>query len=357
MESMKEKKIRKTWKKPGAICGVPGCSNYKNKNISTHKIPQDVIKCKNTLKKWSMALKMGKPFPKNFRICSVHFEKRFFRQTGASVRMSNRAFPTLNLPKSLIGMKKLKTSNVERKEKTLKQGKVIEAVLQNSAQDYDPRNESFSIDSSLINHNSTQCEQMETADKSIQTQKFEYIDFSSTWDTSEKLMVMTGIPNFALLDDFIKACCELEATDKSYISMKIRILLTMLKLKTNMTFQQVAISFNISSKTAKLYFSDTIQLLSKVLQPAINFLPTREEYTKNLTTCFTNFPNTAVILDSTEVKSAVFRHLKSKKSFVQVKQFKVLSEKLPLHLLPFINNILTVICGISNLTNLKNCDQ
>ena len=77
----------------------------------------------------------------------------------------------------------------------------------------------------------------------------------------------------------------------------------MYKLKTNCSRAELAILFQSSKKTIKLYFADTVQLLAKAFRGLIVW-QTKEENSKNLPTCFKQFPNVRTVLDCTEFKTA-----------------------------------------------------
>ncbi|XP_055384720.1 uncharacterized protein LOC129614252 [Condylostylus longicornis] len=436
-------------RKSVAFCGVPGCTNIKTETVSLHTIPQSVKKSKTALHKWWIALRMWKPFPKNFRICSAHFDKRFILipTKGGKVQLSTSAFPTLNLPSS---SKLIRKSNL--KQSTQSQKLKMKEILRNA----DPELRKDMQDINSVTPSFCFVDVGDTIKKSFNTipqKTLKVTDISSLWDTDEKLNAMTGLPNFILLDALVKACSMRSSSEQSYMDMKFKILLTMLKLRSNLTFLQIGINFNITARKAKLYFSECIQLLSEVLKSTI-YWPTKEQYAKNLPTCFKSFPNTVAILDCIEVKTAVFRcrncrkitnlycksghtlkamisvtpsglinflspatagktekaifastilleNLKAgdsvmvdtrfmieeelskkkieiirptyhftaqpkaeieritkisqarlfvKRRIIKLKQFKILSERLPVCLLPYVDNILTTICGFSNLS-------
>lgn len=84
-------------------CEVPQCNSYKSASISMHSIPRRILMLPTKLKKWEIALKMRKIFPKNFLICSRHFQTKYLlkaiNRTKSIVYLSKSAFPTENFPK------------------------------------------------------------------------------------------------------------------------------------------------------------------------------------------------------------------------------------------------------------------
>lgn len=86
-------------------CGVPQCKTYRKPGISMHKLPHHVVNDRKELLKWKILLKMGKPFPKNFVICSRHFKKEYIlipiaRTKRSKATLTKSALPTENLPRS-----------------------------------------------------------------------------------------------------------------------------------------------------------------------------------------------------------------------------------------------------------------
>lgn len=79
-----------------------------------------------------------------------------------------------------------------------------------------------------------------------------------------------------------------------------RIILAMIRLKLNVSFQCISVLFNVTSQTCKNYFDFIIPYIAAVLKNCIPWL-TKEEIQKNLPLCFKNFKNTRVILDCTEI--------------------------------------------------------
>lgn len=123
-----------------------------------------------------------------------------------------------------------------------------------------------------------------------------------------KLNSLTGIPNFKILEKMVQAAQLVRPSDKYLMSLKSRILLTMFRLKTNLSNTEVSIIFQVTDKTAKQYFVDTIQLLSKVLNCLI-YWQSHEENLKSLPKCFEDFPQTMTVLDCTEIKTCTFNCL------------------------------------------------
>ncbi|XP_055837913.1 uncharacterized protein LOC129906265 [Episyrphus balteatus] len=70
-------------------------------------LPKDVRESAILLKKWSSTLRMGKQFPKQFFICELHFHKhQVLRRNKGDAKslpvLVKGAFPSQNLPKSVV---------------------------------------------------------------------------------------------------------------------------------------------------------------------------------------------------------------------------------------------------------------
>lgn len=137
-----------------------------------------------------------------------------------------------------------------------------------------------------------------------------YNHFEMLLDKNDaKLNTMTGIPTHKILDKMTEVCALISPNDNFTMSMRSRILLTMFRLKSNLSIAETAIMFQVTEKTVKTYFADCVQLLAKGLKGLI-YWQTREQNSKSLPTCFKLFPNTMTVLDCTEVKTATFNCLR-----------------------------------------------
>lgn len=129
-----------------------------------------------------------------------------------------------------------------------------------------------------------------------------FTSFLSMIDTQPKLITMTGIPSFILLNKI----CELFSTnfpDKRThnLDIKGRIVLVFTKLKQDLSFAVLAVLFkNISVSSCRQIYLSTIPLLSCLLKNCI-YWPSNDEIVSNLPNCFKDFPNVRVILDCTEI--------------------------------------------------------
>lgn len=89
------------------------------------------------------------------------------------------------------------------------------------------------------------------------------------------------------------------STNKKILSLRDRIILTMVKVKLNMSFTAIAVLFNITRQTCSNYFKNTIPILSRVLKVMIPW-PDQEIIRKNLPLSFKKYKYTRIILDCAE---------------------------------------------------------
>lgn len=157
-----------------------------------------------------------------------------------------------------------------------------------------PRNNAASLNRSTTEHS--------TEDKSIQVNTLE--DFKS-WkidefiDCDSKCNVLTGVVNLTILNSLVNALSQID-TSKTHLNCKQKTLLTLMRLKLDLSFACLAILFQISSKSASMYFNSTVQHLGMILTPLIRF-PSKEEVVNNLPTCFKKYRSTRIVLDCTEI--------------------------------------------------------
>lgn len=141
------------------------------------------------------------------------------------------------------------------------------------------------------------------SDKGVQCNTYEEFnkhDIHDLIETNYQLKVLTGIPNFALLQALNAALLQ-TMTGKSKIGIKKMILLTMMRIKLDLTFTALSVLFRISSSTATLYFQKTVKHLCYVLQDVIRF-PSKDEILNNMPICFQKFQQTRIVLDCTETE-------------------------------------------------------
>lgn len=126
--------------------------------------------------------------------------------------------------------------------------------------------------------------------------------FLNMIDTQPKLVTMTGIPSFALLNKICELINSKFPDKKTHnLDVKGRIVLALIKLKQDVSFAVLSVLFNnVSVSSCRKIYLSTIPLLSSLLKNCI-YWPSNNKIMSNLPNCFEFFPNVKVILDCTEV--------------------------------------------------------
>lgn len=138
-------------------------------------------------------------------------------------------------------------------------------------------------------------------DSEIQVSMEKMTTLSDLLNSESALRSFTGINNFQILN-----CLEemtrkvLHDTRLHRLGIRERIILTMTKLKLDLSYVTLATLFSISGQLCKTYFFNMLPILSSVLKPAMYF-PSSEEISKNIPKCFKQFSSCRVVLDCTEI--------------------------------------------------------
>ena len=122
-------------------------------------------------------------------------------------------------------------------------------------------------------------------------------------ENDEKTKFYTGIPNFVLLTHvFNLVAPHVKHTSTNVLSQFQEFLITLMKLKLNSPFQDLAFRFGISVSTVSRVFDKWIDAMSTRLQFLIMW-PAREELRKTMPLAFKrNFGDkVAVIIDCFEI--------------------------------------------------------
>lgn len=128
------------------------------------------------------------------------------------------------------------------------------------------------------------------------------VPFISLIDTPKKLVTMTGICSFEILEKIIELFkINFPDTRRHIMSIKERIILVFLKLKQGMSFAILAVLFqNVTSETCRLIYTFMIPLLAQIFKPLL-YWPSKQEVLNNMPYCFEKFSNTRIVLDCTEI--------------------------------------------------------
>lgn len=145
---------------------------------------------------------------------------------------------------------------------------------------------------------------MVNIDRAILDMREKRLDILSDLLTNDKdLNVWTGLPTMKVLEALSASAQQLEQCYPKRFNMHVtdRIILTLARLKQNVSFAALAILFRISPSTVSQYFEYTVNILAEILEQMI-YWPTMEEISKNIPFCFRpNFINVRCVLDCTEI--------------------------------------------------------
>ncbi|CAN7946386.1 unnamed protein product [Ixodes hexagonus] len=109
--------------------------------------------------------------------------------------------------------------------------------------------------------------------------------------------------------DAIVRCAERIDSQKSELTVRERVIIVLIKMKTNVSFACLAIIFKVSKTIISRHFHSTFQTLSRVMKAALPW-PSKEEVANNLPKCFQDFSNVRVVVDGTEIEYVHIPHAK-----------------------------------------------
>lgn len=120
--------------------------------------------------------------------------------------------------------------------------------------------------------------------------------------TTDCLRSFTGINNFKILECVVEITKRIlpKDTRSHRLNVNDRIILTMTKLKLDLSYVTLGALFSISRQLCKTYFYNMLTILSKVLKTCIYFSSV-DKKGKNLPKCFENLNNCRVVLDCIEI--------------------------------------------------------
>nr|CAI5827687.1 unnamed protein product [Callosobruchus analis] len=284
-------------------CCVPQCNSWAKKDterkLTFHRFPETNTRqvyietemgkhLMDQRKAWILKLKIGKQVSKSMKVCSLHFNKDDYFNKGLTTQrgriLKKTAVPSQKLPVSTVTSPKCAGTSSDRTDR-YKRGESALCTSKNE----DPQ----------------ECDtetNVQAAENLVQLLK-------STPDISEKDLDSAFVQNKKLrdaevqiLDCIVKMINEFCVTDvRSHrLNVRERVLLTMTKLKLDLSYVTLGALFSISGQLCKTYFFDFLTVLSQVLKVCIYF-PSAEEVSKNLPKCFENFKNCRAVLDCIEI--------------------------------------------------------
>lgn len=130
------------------------------------------------------------------------------------------------------------------------------------------------------------------------------VKLSDLLASDESLFTFTGIHTKHLLETLVECVQDIAvdaSTNKKLLSLTDRIILTMVKIKQNMSFSAIAVLFGLQRQTCSNYFKNMTPLLARVLKTVIPW-PDQELIRSNLPKSFKNYKDTRIILDCAETE-------------------------------------------------------
>nr|XP_023012461.1 uncharacterized protein LOC111502578 [Leptinotarsa decemlineata] len=315
-------------------CSVRECKNYVSDNVSMHSFPQDT----NLAKEWKIKLKISKPITKFMCVCSEHFKADDFTLNTRNrklKRLKKGVIPSQKIPKGMtIENKKPRIGSSSRTRSrgssdNLNKDKKRRAAVQ-------PRSEIEMVDE-VTSHKTrqprrqlTQYQERSTntlnvfVDRGVQT-SFPIYNSADVMNSNYSMKCFTGV-DVTLINTLVDCSINALTFNSEDIpdNLKLRIVLVLFKLKHNLSFECLAIMFNLPKTICTGYFYSTLSLLAIVLRPIVKW-PTREEIQANTPGCIKKFENTRVVLkciDITVQKSKILTD--SQKSYLHCKNTLIL---------------------------------
>ena len=149
--------------------------------------------------------------------------------------------------------------------------------------------------------------QRECNELRVENQRLKDIIKSGTFDElafenqDEKVKTMTGIPSYAKLQVVLTFIVSFLQTG-THLSPFQQLLLTLMRLKMNISLSLLSCLFRISVPTASRTFRNTIEVIHARLVPALVFWPNREELQLSMPMVFRQvFRRCACIIDCFEI--------------------------------------------------------
>lgn len=144
-----------------------------------------------------------------------------------------------------------------------------------------------------------------TIDKGCQVNSGDFLNsFTESINSDIKLNAVTGVATFKLLNQIVLTYSKLEPeNNRNALTNKARVMLTLIKMKLNLTFRVLSVLFEITANTCRNIFQSVLPTLAFILKFALRW-PSKDEILRNMPVHFKNYRNTFLVLDCTEVHSA-----------------------------------------------------
>lgn len=282
------------------VCAVPGCKSRYGRSVSFHSFPK-----KDDHKRWKAwlrELKLKYEPTSTARVCSLHFSVSNFISPTTS-RLTDRmilkssAVPDLNLPQPP------RSATVQKLS--------VDRATRIASRERNKLN--MEIDESdKFRSMMTQTEEIKTAEAEIQV---DTLDMDKLFQGRQRTMAVvfktdvelnswTGLNSLNMLDAIeqsIRTLSAYKASIYSTITLRERVLLVFIKLKTNLTFSCMSTLFHLHYQTVSQTFFRTIPWIRAVCEPLV-YWPSQAQIKRNLPHYFRpTYEDVVAVLDCTEI--------------------------------------------------------
>lgn len=305
-----------------AYCSVPQCRTYAAEpGVSFHHYPRG----KKMRETWLVKLKMGKDASAHSRVCSKHFRDEDFVYAAAAKMfgwkkrgLAPEAVPSLNLPVRPLDRPRRPERRPNRAQNS--EDRPLALVFPKNPLDVLPTDEAQPSTSSGDPVDHADLNFVEDGNEGVpadviavykeigvqvdtsSSQRSQPLSISKLQDGKD-LNVLTGIPCFQLFYNITDLYTESRvlARAKSFcISNEDAVLMSLMRLRHNMSFSVLAVLFGVHRTTASDIFKSTVVVLAEILRKAV-YWPSKEAVVDNLTVHFKEYTNVRAVLDCTEV--------------------------------------------------------
>lgn len=121
-------------------------------------------------------------------------------------------------------------------------------------------------------------------------------NFMDFFTSDQDMRILTGLETCRMFRGIVECC---KRRRNSAIDVERNVIMTMMKLKHDLSYSFLSIVFRLSVPTIASIFTSTLSLLSACLS-AVLYWPSVDEVRENMPKCFQKFQKTRVVLDCTE---------------------------------------------------------
>ena len=138
--------------------------------------------------------------------------------------------------------------------------------------------------------------------------QLEYAKRCTTVDVVGELIPQyTGLPDVATFDSLLSICTGVginywEGWEPKSIAKREQLLLVLMKLRMNLSHDDLGFRFSISPTSVSNLVITWVLVLEAVLESIMKDIPSLVKNQKSMPGCFSDYRNTRIILDCTEIK-------------------------------------------------------